>query len=164
LWFEELGPLLCIFFLLDPPRPQPRDPERLGFCEWSRKVEWGGGGMGNAPCSKASNPLAERCGVSNKQQWTGNPRFLIGFRDKLPGPFEKLRPLPVALDTCPALASQKGFGNCYRLVWGLQTGGLPTLCSPLRVAPSQSLVAFERTPRPGSDTVLSQRGRARRPD
>lgn len=41
--------------------------------------------MGNAPCSKRANPLAERCGVSNKQQWTGNPRFLIGFRKGSPG-------------------------------------------------------------------------------
>lgn len=87
-------------------------------------------GEGNAPCSKAANPLAERCGVSNKQQWTGNSRFLIGFRDRLSGPFEKLRPLPVALDTCPALASEKGFGNCCCLVPGLQIAGVPTTIVP----------------------------------
>lgn len=81
--------------------------------------------MGNAPCSKRANPLAERCGVSNKQQWTGNPRFLIGFRDKLPGPMEKLRPFPVALDTCKALASEKGFGNCCRLVGVCTLAGYP---------------------------------------
>lgn len=126
LWFGELGPLWYLFFLV-PPRLQPRDPERLGFCEWSRKVE---GGEGNAPCSKTANPLAERCGVSHKQQWTGNSRFLIGFRDRLSGPFEKLRPLPVALDNCPALASEKGFGNCCCLVPGLQIAGVPTTIVP----------------------------------
>lgn len=95
--------------------------------------------MGNAPCSKRANPLAERCGVSNKQQWTGNPRFLIGFRDKLPGPMEKLRPFPVALDTCKALASEKGFGNCCRLVGVCTLAGYPRCCPLFQLHPHKVL-------------------------
>lgn len=129
-----------------------------------------GGGVSRAtpPCSKATNPLTERCRVSNKQQWTGNPRFLIGFGDRLAGPLEKLRPLPVALDTCLALASEEGLETEAGSSRVCKTAGYPRYCPLFWLHPHKALQSFptpalwhpDRTPCPGSDAILTQRGHA----
>lgn len=44
------------------------------------------------PFPEAANLLAERCGVSNKQQWAGNIRYVIGWGENLAGAYPEAPP------------------------------------------------------------------------
>lgn len=52
------------------------------------------GGRGPASSPKAANLLVERCGVSSKQQWAGNIRYVIGCGENLAGAEPEAPPPP----------------------------------------------------------------------
>lgn len=92
------------------------------------------------PFPEAANLLAERCGVSNKQQWAGNTRDVIGCGENLAGAYPEAPPLPGYPGYRPALAAEV-FGNCcsrYRgwVIPGMLGGGTPSLLAPCLIAPS----------------------------
>lgn len=62
------------------------------------------GGRSSAPSLEAANLLAERCGVSNTQQWAGNIRYIIGWGEHLAGASPEAPPPP----GCPGYPSGSG--------------------------------------------------------
>lgn len=80
---------VVIISLHSPPH---RDQDRPEFCEWSWKV--GAREERLRLLLEEANLLAERCRVSNKQQWAGNRRYVIGCgEENLAGPEPEAPPL-----------------------------------------------------------------------
>lgn len=94
------------------PLPAPTTWPRQAGILWMELKGGRKGGRGSASFSEEANLLAERCGVSNKQQWAGNRRYVIGCGENLAGPEPEAPPPPVTLVTRPAPAAEKVFGNC----------------------------------------------------
>lgn len=117
----------------------PRHVTRRGRNFVNGAERWLPGRQKLRPFPKAANLLAERCGVSNEQQWAGNLQYIIGCGENLAGALTEAPPPPC----CPGYPSgSRGRIGLWKLaksrgrvLLGVLGGGTPFLLAPHLITP-----------------------------